>query len=112
MGQHQTIRPEAADGRCFRAAPTSAWASTPGGGGNGRTLLIGRRPLNRNGSLAARSGRTILTDSRNGSGAWVAIDAPVTVPNPEVNHCQNCSSPLLSSAHGKQVLKIATDLEL
>ncbi|WP_225627438.1 sialidase family protein [Streptomyces werraensis] len=105
------VRPETADGRYFRATPTIAWAPTPGGEGNGRILLIGQRLLNRDGSLAAGSGRTILTNSRNGKGAWVAIDAPVTVPNPEVNYCQNYSSPLLPSTDGKRVLQIATDFE-
>ncbi|MFJ3550606.1 sialidase family protein [Streptomyces sp. NPDC090114] len=105
------IRPETADGRYFRATPTIAWAPTPGGGSNGRILLIGQRLLNRDGTPAAGSGRSILTNSRNGSGAWVAIDAPVTVPNPEVNYCQNYSSPLLPSADGKRVLQIVTDFE-
>ncbi|MGB9999645.1 exo-alpha-sialidase [Streptomyces pseudogriseolus] len=105
------IRPETADGRYFRATPTIAWAPTPGGGGDGRILLVGQRLLNRDGTLAAGSGRTILTNSRNGRGAWVAIDAPVTVPNPGINYCQNYSSPLLPSADGKRVLQIATDFE-
>lgn len=33
----------------------------------------------------------------------------MTVPDPEVNYCQNYSSPLLPSADGRQVLQIATD---
>ncbi|MFC5216669.1 exo-alpha-sialidase [Streptomyces coerulescens] len=105
------IRPETADGRYFRAAPTIAWAPTPGGGTDGRILLIGQRLLNRDGTPAAGSGRTILTNSRNGSGAWTATAAPVTVPNPEVNYCQNYSSPLLPSADGRRLLQIATDFE-
>ncbi|WP_406195459.1 exo-alpha-sialidase [Streptomyces sp. NBC_01017] len=108
---HLGIRPETADGRYFRAAPTIAWAPTPGGGSNGRILLIGQRLLNRDGTPAAGSGRTILTNTRNGSGAWATMPSAVTVPNPEVNYCQNYSSPLLPSADGSRVLQIATDFE-
>ncbi|MFI8165721.1 exo-alpha-sialidase [Streptomyces sp. NPDC085931] len=104
------IRPETADGRYFRAAPTVAWAPTPGGG-DGRLLLIGQRLLNRDGTVAAGSGRTILTNTRNGSGPWSAITSPVAVPNPEVNYCQNYSSPLLPSADGRRLLQLATDFE-
>ncbi|MFG2535915.1 sialidase family protein [Streptomyces sp. NPDC048511] len=105
------IRPETADGRYFRAAPTIAWAPAPGGGSDGRILLVGQRLLNRDGTPAAGSGRTVLTNARNGEGPWSAIAAPVTVPDPEVNYCQNYSSPLLPSADGRQVLQIATDFD-
>ncbi|NJP15358.1 exo-alpha-sialidase [Streptomyces sp. WAC00469] len=103
------IRPETADGRYFRATPTIAWA--PGGGPNGRILLIGQRLLNRDGSVADGSGRTILTNANNGEGPWTAVDAPVNVPNPEVNYCQNYSSPLLPSEDGTQVLELASDFD-
>ncbi|MFD5139699.1 exo-alpha-sialidase [Streptomyces sp. NPDC058378] len=105
------IRPETADGRYFRAAPTIAWAPAPGGGSDGRILLVGQRLLNRDGTPAAGSGRTVLTNARNGEGPWSAIAAPVTVPDPEVNYCQIYSSPLLPSADGRQVLQIATDFD-
>ncbi|MFJ7073609.1 hypothetical protein [Streptomyces sp. NPDC098781] len=39
------------------------------------------------------------------------MPSPVTVPDPEVNHCQNYSSPLLPSTDGKRLLEIATDFE-
>lgn len=39
------------------------------------------------------------------------MPSAVTVPNPEVNYCQNYSSPLLPSADGSRVLQIATDFE-
>ncbi|MYQ40950.1 exo-alpha-sialidase [Streptomyces sp. SID4921] len=105
------IRPETADGRYFRAAPTIAWAPSPGGGSDGRILLVGQRLLNRDGTLAAGSGRTVLTNAQNGEGPWSAIAAPVTVPDPEVNYCQNYSSPLLPSEDGRQLLQIATDFD-
>jgi hypothetical protein len=103
------IRPQTADGRYFRAAPTIAWA--PGGGANGRILLVGQRLLNRDGTVAAGSGRVLLTNTQNGTGAWQETPSPVIVPNPGVNPCQNYSSPLLPSADGSQVLQIATDYD-
>ncbi|MEU2680199.1 sialidase family protein [Streptomyces sp. NPDC007107] len=105
------IRPETADGQYFRAAPTIAWAPSPGGGSEGRILLVGQRLLNRDGTPAAGSGRTVLTNAQNGEGPWSAITAPVTVPDPEVNYCQNYSSPLLPSEDGRQLLQIATDFD-
>ncbi|MFJ8148671.1 sialidase family protein [Streptomyces sp. NPDC096048] len=105
------IRPETADGRYFRAAPTIAWSPTPGAGADGRILLIGQRLLNRDGTPAAGSGRTILSNTRNGAGTWSAMPSPVTVPNPAVNPCQNYSSPLLPSTDGRRVLQIATDFD-
>lgn len=105
------IRPQTADGRYFRAAPTIAWAPTPGGGANGRILLVGQRLLNRDGTVAAGSGRVLLTNTQNGAGPWQEMPSPVTVPNPGVNPCQNYSSPLLPSANGSQVLEIATDYD-
>ncbi|MFJ5775201.1 RICIN domain-containing protein [Streptomyces sp. NPDC093094] len=105
------IRPETVDGKYLRAAPTVAWAPSPGGGPNGRILLIGQRLLNRDGTPAADSGRTILANTENGSGPWYEIPSPVTVPAPEVNYCQNYSTPLLPSADGSRVLEIATDFD-
>lgn len=104
-------RPETVDGKYFRAAPTVAWAPSPDGAPNGRLLLIGQRLLNKDGTVAADSGRTILTNTEGGSGPWYEIEAPVTVPAPEVNPCQNYSSPLLPSADGRSVLEIATDYD-
>ncbi|WND33067.1 RICIN domain-containing protein [Streptomyces sp. BB1-1-1] len=105
------FRPETVDGKYFRAAPTIAWAPAPDGAPNGRLLLIGQRLLNRDGTPAADSGRTILVNTENGSGPWYEIESPVAVPNPEVNYCQNYSSPLLPSADGRRVLQIATDFD-
>ncbi|GAA1183119.1 hypothetical protein GCM10009654_45640 [Streptomyces hebeiensis] len=103
------FRPETVDGKYFRAAPTIAWAPAPGGGPNGRLLLIGQMLLNRDGTPAADSGRTILANTENGSGPWYEIESPVRVANPSANYCQNYSSPLLPSADGRQVFQIATD---
>ncbi|MGW1602912.1 RICIN domain-containing protein [Streptomyces eurythermus] len=105
------VRPETVDGKYFRATPTIAWAPAPGGGANGRLLLIGQRLLAKDGSVAAESGRTILANTENGSGPWYEIEAPVDVSDPQVNYCENYSSPLLPSADGRQVLQIATDFD-
>ncbi|MFF5563993.1 RICIN domain-containing protein [Streptomyces sp. NPDC012623] len=103
------FRPETVDGKYFRAAPTVAWAPAPDGGANGRLLLIGQMLLNRDGTPAAESGRTILANTENGTGPWYEIESPVRVTSPSANYCQNYSSPLLPSADGRQVLQIATD---
>ncbi|GGS14258.1 MULTISPECIES: RICIN domain-containing protein [Streptomyces] len=105
------IRPETVDGKYFRATPTIAWAPAPDGGANGRLLLIGQRLLDKDGSVAAESGRTILANTENGSGPWYEIEAPVNVSDPQINYCENYSSPLLPSADGRQVLQIATDFD-
>jgi hypothetical protein len=103
------FRPETVDGKYFRAAPTIAWAPAPGGGPNGRILLIGQQLLNRDGTPAADSGRTILANTENGAGPWYEIEAPVRVTAPTATYCPNYSSPLLPSADGRTVLEIATD---
>ncbi|WP_443073425.1 RICIN domain-containing protein [Streptomyces sp. NBC_01429] len=103
------FRPETVDGKYFRAAPTVAWAPAPDGGPNGRLLLIGQMLLNRDGTPAAESGRTVLANTENGTGPWYEIESPVRVTSPSANYCQNYSSPLLPSADGRQVLQIATD---
>lgn len=105
------FRPETVDGKYFRAAPTIAWAPSPDGAPDGRLLLIGQRLLNRDGTPAADSGRTILVNTENGSGPWYETESPVTVPSPEVNYCENYSSPLLPSPDGRRVLQIATDFD-
>ncbi|MFG2427694.1 RICIN domain-containing protein [Streptomyces sp. NPDC048590] len=106
---HLGFRPETVDGKYFRAAPTIAWSPSPGGGANGRILLIGQRLLNRDGTTAADSGRTVLANTENGTGPWYEIESPVKITDPGANYCQNYSSPLLPSADGTQVLQIATD---
>jgi hypothetical protein len=104
-------RPETEDGKYFRAAPTIAWAPTPDGGRDGKLLLVGQQLLNRDGTPAANSGRTILTNTRNGSGPWAEMEAPVRVAAPTATYCPNYSSPLLPSEDGRSVLQIATDWE-
>ncbi|AQZ61926.1 hypothetical protein BKM31_10980 [[Actinomadura] parvosata subsp. kistnae] len=108
-----------ADGKHLAHAPTVAWA--PGGGPQGRLLVVGK--LVRTGGdtgqadVLPESGRTVLVNTANGAGAWYEIDAPVRVgidltpPDPGLYQpCQNYSSPLLPSVDGSRVLEIATDV--
>lgn len=102
------IRPETADGKYFKHAPTVAWAPEPGNP-QGKLLLVGQVMYNRDGSVAAGSGKTVWTNSASGNGAWREIAAPVAVSFTTVDFCPNYSSALLPSADGAQVLEVATD---
>jgi len=101
------IRPETADGKYFKHAPTIAWSSSPAP--TGKILLIGQILYNANGTTAAGNGRTIFTNTNNGAGTWTEIAAPVAVVNPFDNYCPNYSSTLLPSIDGENVFEIATD---
>ncbi|MBP2328107.1 hypothetical protein JOF56_008492 [Kibdelosporangium banguiense] len=110
-----------ADGKHFVHAPTIAWA--PGGGPNGRLLLIGRlvRGADADGDpdlgpapvLRPQSGSTIFANTSNGLGRWYELDSPVRITDfgvdDEHTTCQNYSSSLLPSADGSRVLQLATD---
>ncbi|MEV4753757.1 RICIN domain-containing protein [Micromonospora sp. NPDC049559] len=99
-------------GRRLFHAPTVAWA--PGGGPNGRILLIGGLVKDATGRIMRpNSGSTVLVNTANGAGAWSEVDAPVTVEfSPEPDHeeivCSNYSSSLVPSADGTRVLELAT----
>jgi hypothetical protein len=101
-------RPETADGKYFKHAPTVAWAPEAGNP-VGRLFLIGQVLYNKDGTVAAGSGRTVWVNSAGGSGAWREITAPVTVESTVVDYCPNYSSALLPSADGSKLLEIATD---
>lgn len=101
-------RPETSDGKYFKHAPTVAWAPQAGNP-LGRLFLIGQVLYNKDGSVAAGSGRTVWVNSAGGSGTWREIAAPVTVESKVVDYCPNYSSALLPSADGNNLLEIATD---
>ncbi|WP_262703751.1 MULTISPECIES: sialidase family protein [Streptomyces] len=103
-------RPETADGKYFRHAPTLAWAPEDGNP-QGKLLLVGQVMYNADGSKAEGSGRTVWTNSEGGEGAWKEIPAPVAVKSDKVDFCPNYSSSLLPSADGRQLLEIATDYD-
>ncbi|MEV6130315.1 sialidase family protein [Streptomyces violaceusniger] len=103
-------RPETADGKYFRHAPTLAWAPEDGNP-QGKLLLVGQVMYNADGSKAEGSGRTVWTNSKGGEGAWKEIPAPVTVKSDKIDFCPNYSSSLLPSADGHQLLEIATDYD-
>ncbi|WP_255952599.1 exo-alpha-sialidase [Streptomyces odontomachi] len=102
------IRPETADGKYFKHAPTVAWSPEPGNP-QGKLFLVGQVMYNRDGTVASGSGRTIWTNSAGGTGAWREVAAPVAVDSSTVDYCPNYSSALLPSADGTRVLEIATD---
>ncbi|GGJ68366.1 hypothetical protein GCM10010121_093910 [Streptomyces brasiliensis] len=101
-------RPETADGKYFKHAPTVAWAPQAGNP-LGRLFLIGQVLYNKDGSVAAGSGRTVWVNSTGGRGTWREIAAPVTVQSTVVDYCPNYSSALLPSTDGNSLLEIATD---
>ncbi|MBD3003042.1 sialidase family protein [Streptomyces sp. 5-10] len=104
------IRPQTADGKYFKHAPTLAWAPEAGNP-QGKLLLVGQAMFNADGSKAEGSGRTIWTNSKGGEGTWKEIPAPVAVTSDKVDFCPNYSSSLLPSADGHQLLEIATDYD-
>jgi hypothetical protein len=102
---------ETADGKQLLHAPTIAWA--PGGGPDGRILLVGGLVANARGKLLPESGSTILVNTANGVGQWRELKAPVRVrfptkPEHEEVVCSNYSSSLLPSADGSAILELAT----
>ncbi|MFE9252507.1 sialidase family protein [Streptomyces sp. NPDC007088] len=104
------IRPETADGKYFKHAPTVAWAPQAGNP-QGKLLLVGQVMYNADGSVASGSGRTVWSNSAGGEGAWQEAAAPVAVDSTTVDYCPNYSSALLPSADGSRLLEIATDYD-
>ncbi|MEV1023208.1 sialidase family protein [Streptomyces sp. NPDC050264] len=107
---HLGFRPETADGKYFKHAPTVAWAPLSGSA-TGRLYLVGQVMHNADDSVAAGSGRTVWVNDAGGAGAWREIPAPVAVSSTTVNYCPNYSSALLPSANGQSLLEIATDYD-
>ncbi|KAB2371853.1 RICIN domain-containing protein [Actinomadura montaniterrae] len=114
-----------ADGKQLSHSPTIAWA--PGGGPNGRILLVARlvaRPAAGDSTpddgpletLRPETGSTIFANTSNGVGAWYELDSPVTITgfddtDARYTTCQNYSSPLLPSSDGSRVLQMSTDFD-
>lgn len=107
---HLGFRPETADGKYFKHAPTVAWAPLSGSA-TGRLFLVGQVMHNADDSVAAGSGRTVWVNDAGGAGAWREIPAPVAVSSGTVDYCPNYSSALLPSANGQSLLEIATDYD-
>lgn len=84
------------DGSYFAHAPQTVWVPNDGG----MLLVLGQMLYKGNGTVdPVRNGRTIFRNtSRDGSGPWVAITAPVDVPRSFDNYCPNYSSALLPVA--------------
>jgi hypothetical protein len=98
------------DGKYFTHAPTLAWSPSVNSP-NGKLLLIGQILQNADGSVAADNGRTIFVNTEGSFRNWYEIAAPVAVNNPYNNYCPNYSSPLVPSADGNRVLRLASDYD-
>ncbi|MGY0021502.1 exo-alpha-sialidase [Streptomyces sp. cg35] len=107
---HLGYRPETADGKYFKHAPTVAWAPL-NGSATGRLYLVGQVMHNADDSVATGSGRTVWVNDAGGAGAWREIAAPVAVSSTTVDYCPNYSSALLPSTDGRSLLEIATDYD-
>ncbi|MET9499055.1 exo-alpha-sialidase [Streptomyces sp. NPDC006552] len=107
---HLGYRPETADGKYFKHAPTVAWAPL-NGSATGRLYLVGQVLHNADDSVAAGSGGTVWVNDTGGAGAWREIAAPAAVASGTVDYCPNYSSALLPSADGQSLLEIATDYD-
>ncbi|MDL4772830.1 RICIN domain-containing protein [Actinomadura xylanilytica] len=100
------------DGKFLYHAPTIAWA--PGGGPDGRLLLVGGLLRDHGGKLSRpASGSTLLVNTENGHGRWYEQPAPVHVtfssqPDHDEVVCSNYSSSLLPLGNGSGVLEVAT----
>ena len=96
------------DGSYFAHAPQTVWFPSEGG----MLLVIGQMLYQGDGTIdPERNGRTIFRNSsRDGSGPWVAMEAPVDVPRSFDNYCPNYSSALLPVA-GDGLLELATDYD-
>lgn len=102
-----------ADGTTFWHTPTLTWAPTAGTT-HGQLVLQGQI-LVKNGVVQPGNGKTLFINAAgDGTGAWTAFDAPVTVSMPDGtagNYCENYSSPLLAVDNGKTVLQLASDFD-
>ncbi len=95
------------DGKYLRHTPYPAWS--PAGGPAGTILLISEMVVNADGGIAPENGRTILTNTRLGTGPWSEIPAPIAVADVNNTNCKNFSPSLLPSRDGSGVLELATD---
>lgn len=96
-------------GQYFEHAPTNAWAPLAGNA-NGTILVTGQMLYESTGAVSSGNGATIFVNhSADGSGAWTAMPAPISVPSAYDNYCPNYSSPLLPSVDGLNVLEFSSN---
>jgi hypothetical protein len=101
-------------GKYFEHAPTNHWDGEAAGG-DGELLIVGQYLLEPGGTDAPNSGRAIFVNhSRNASGDWEVMPAPVEVDmtpylgSNNYNNCANYSSALLPVKNGSALLEVAT----
>lgn len=104
---------QTATGEFFEHAPTNRWDEHLQDG-EGALLLVGQYLMTRDGTNAPDTGRVAFVNhSRDGSGEWEAIPAPVRVNmkpylGKNYNVCANYSSALLPVRGGSALLELAT----
>lgn len=103
------IQVVAYDGSKLKHSP---YLTALAGGPLGTRLVLGGQALiDRNGKRDPRSGTVLLVNDALGAGPWSEIAAPVPVPNPRPDTCENYSSPLLPVDGGANLLQIAVTLK-
>jgi hypothetical protein len=109
-----------ASGQYFEHAPTNRWIPAPRSPWaspfqpeDGTLLVVGQMLYENDGKISPQSGQVLLVNhSRDGSGNWDTIPAPVRVNDPAdtpYNPCQNYSSVLLPTKDGSVLLEMASD---
>ncbi|MGH8882793.1 MAG: exo-alpha-sialidase, partial [Stackebrandtia sp.] len=94
---HLGFRPETADGKYFKHAPTITWAADPDSPNGATVFLIGQIFYNADGSVAPENGSAVLRNAAGGEGPWALSASPVTVTAPHNDFCPNYSTTLLPS---------------
>jgi hypothetical protein len=95
-------------GQFFEHAPTNT--QIVAGPNAGSLLAIGQMLIEADGSTSKESGQVVFVNkSKDGSGPWRTLRAPVPVPRAFDNYCPNYSSSLLPSQDGKSLLEFASD---
>ncbi|WP_236657187.1 sialidase family protein [Acidisarcina polymorpha] len=101
-------------GEFFEHAPTNRW-DAGFHQGEGALLLVGQYLMTSGGANAPNTGRVLFVNtSRDASGEWKAIPAPVHVDmtpylgKANYNNCANYSSALLPVERGSALLELAT----
>ncbi|MBO2454347.1 RICIN domain-containing protein [Actinomadura barringtoniae] len=103
------------DGKYLFHAPTITWV--PGGGPDGRLLMVGGLLRSSDGKLSRpASGSTLLVNVDNAQGRWYEQPSPVSVsfssrPEHDEVVCDNYSSALLPVANGRSLLEVATEAD-
>jgi hypothetical protein len=104
-----------AAGLYFQHAPRNIWYQSAGSG-KGELVVVGQMLYQQDGAVSAQNGGVLFVNpSKDGSGPWTTIPAPVDVPNaglPAYTTCPNYSSALLPVKGGTSLLEMASDTNI